>query len=192
MKKQKKNTREIRIGSVARKIILLLLAGAALALTRRPDQFFKVMRTAKKEWDAINKKSLHEAIRRLYRSRLIEYQEQKNGIVRMVLAEEGKRRALIYNLDSLGIKKQQKWDGLWRVVLFDIPEEKKKARDALALRLKHIGMLPLQKSVFVSPYPCQDEVDFVIELFDVRPHVRFLVVKEIDVALHLRTKFSLP
>ena len=49
----------------------------------------------------------------------------------------------------------------------------------------------MQKSVFVYPYDCQDEVYFIAELFDIKPYVRFIVAKDIDISLHLKHKFGL-
>lgn len=51
-----------------------------------------------------------------------------------------------------------KWDGKWRVILFDIPQEMSRQRVALRRKLRWLGLSPLQKSVFVFPYPCAEEV----------------------------------
>ncbi len=48
-----------------------------------------------------------------------------------------------------------------------------------------------QKSVFISPFECKDEVNFVIEFFNLRPYVRFITATEIDNALHLKNQFGL-
>ena len=113
------------------------------------------------------------------------------GTVALTLTADGKERILNYNLDTLEIKKQDKWDGLWRIVIFDIPESKKRARDALSLKLKNMGTLAIQKSVFVCPYECKDEIDFVVEFFSLKPFVRFLIVKDVDIELDLKKRFNL-
>ena len=51
-----------------------------------------------------------------------------------------------------------KWDGKWRVILFDIPTDKESQRQAFKKRLKNIGAYMVQKSVFAFPYPCQEEI----------------------------------
>jgi phenylacetic acid degradation operon negative regulatory protein len=43
------------------------------------------------------------------------------------------------------------WDRKWRVVIFDIPEIDKKAREHLRQKLVSLGFGKLQKSVYVSP-----------------------------------------
>ena len=39
-----------------------------------------------------------------------------------------------------------KWDGFWRIVIFDVPEKFKKARNALSKKIKDLGLFPLQKA----------------------------------------------
>ena len=178
-----------RFGPTMQKILVILGAGFSLALTNRPDQTFRVLNAAAKEWNKINRRALYETIRKLYQSKMVGYKEKSDGTVTLTLNNNGKKKALEYNLDKLEIKKPEVWDGFWRIITFDIPENKKRARDALAVKLKALGLMPLQKSVFVYPYDCRDEIQFVTEIFEVTPYVRFIVAKEIDTALHLKQKF---
>ena len=180
-----------KLGPVEQKILLLLAAGLSLALTQNPHRQFRVMKSISKEWKKINERSLREAIRRLYKSQLIEYQENSDGTVTMTLSSDGRKKTLRYNLDKIKVKRPKRWDSLWRMVVFDIPEHKKKGRDALSVRLKNMGLLPIQKSVFVSRYECKNEVDFVAEIFEVKPYVRYIVAKEIDINLDLKRRFGL-
>lgn len=50
------------------------------------------------------------------------------------------------------------WDGKWRIVMFDVREKRKKAREKLRLLLSGAGFLRLQDSVWVHPYPCDEFV----------------------------------
>jgi hypothetical protein len=187
----KDSLKERRIGPVEQKILLLLGTGLILSLTHNPLKYFRIVKSARREWEKINRRSLQEAIRRLYRSKLVDSKEDENGTISLVLNEKGKNRLLRYRLDQIEIKKPSQWDGLWRMVIFDIPENLKRGRDALATKLKRLGFYPMQKSVFIYPYECRDEIDFVIEVFDLRPYVRFVIVKETDIDLDLKTKFKL-
>jgi len=180
-----------RLGSVNKKVLLLLSGGLALSLTRRPDTYFRIVKNIIKEWKRINKRSLRESIRKLYQSKIIDYRENNDGTVKLILTEAGKKRALLYDLEKLKINKPSKWDNLWRLVIFDIPEDKKSARMALASKLKELGFYPMQKSVFIHPYECKDEVDFITELFDIVPYVRFLRVRDVDIELDLKNIFRL-
>lgn len=191
MKNRIDGSLKFKMGPVMQKALLLIEGGFILGLTTRPDQYFKIIKKMSKEWRNINERTLRKAIRKLYQSQLVDYKENNNGMVSLILTDGGKKKYLQYNPDAIKISKPPKWDHLWRLVMFDIPEEKKKSRDALVVKLKGLGFYPIQKSVFIYPYECKNEVDFIIELFDLRPYVRFFIVKETDVELALKDRFGL-
>ncbi len=162
-----------------------------MSLTRRPDYYFRIVKKIAKEWRKINERNLRRTIKRLYESKLIDYRENNDGTVSLVVTDNGKSKILKYNLDAITIKKPPSWDKLWRLVIFDIPEKKSKGRVALRTKLKELGFYPMQKSVFIHPYECKDEINFIIEIFGLTPYVRFLRVKDIDVELDLKNRFYL-
>ena len=180
-----------RLGPKAKKILLLLEAGIALSLTRRPDVYFSILKRAAKEWKKINERNLRDTIRRLYKSKLIDYKENEDKTVTIVLSNKGRKKILKYDLDKIQLKKPLRWDNLWRLVAFDIPEDKKQGRNALVEKLKELDFYPMQKSVYIHPYECKDEVDFITEMFELAPYVRFLRVKDIDIELDLKNRFHL-
>ncbi len=73
--------------------------------------------------------------------------------------------------------KKQKWDSYWRIVIFDITEDKKAARDALRRKLKNFGFYPLQKSVFVSPFDCQKEIMILADFFEVNDDIEYITAR---------------
>jgi hypothetical protein len=190
---KEKNTklRKIRIGILGRQILTLLLMGISLGLTMSVRRHFWVLDSIPKELKKVKKKYLNRAIRRLYESKLVEIKEDKNGNTILVLSEEGKKKILIYNIENLKLKRQSKWDGHWRLFIFDIPEKFKRERYILSKKLKEIGMYQLQKSVYVYPFEYRDELDFIIEYYGFRKYVRFILAKEIDSELHLKKIFGL-
>ncbi|OGY61043.1 MAG: hypothetical protein A3I33_01330 [Candidatus Colwellbacteria bacterium RIFCSPLOWO2_02_FULL_45_11] len=106
------------------------------------------------------------------------------------LTEKGKRRKLKYDVEHIKIPKQDKWDGKWRMIMFDIPESEKFAREALREKLKNLGFAQFQKSIWIYPYPCENEIDFVTEFFSIAKHVNLITVK-IDDDRPLRAEFNL-
>lgn len=178
-------------GAIQRKVLLFLLGGLALGFSGSPGRYFRILKTIGREWKEINRQALYQAIRGLYRSRLIDERTNPDGSTTLVLSDAGRNRALTYTIDQMRIKKLSPWDKKWRVVIFDIPERRKKIRDAIRSHLKQMDFCELQKSVFINPYPCQDEVDFLVEFYQVRPYVRQLIVESLDNELHLKQKFRL-
>jgi len=187
----KHNISRIRIGNIKKKVLLLLLAGLALGLTRSPKKHWWILKQIPKEWKKENRQALERSINSLYASHLIKEKHNTDGTTTFVLSENGKQKALRFNINKLEIKKPTQWDEKWRVVMFDIPEKLKRLRNSLRLHFKEIGLIELQKSVFVYPYPCDDEIEFILEFYNARKHVRLIIAEKIDNQLHLKKKFGL-
>ena len=75
--------------------------------------------------------------------------------------------------------------------MFDVPEERKMARRAIHNALKELGCVQYQKSVFVTPFPCKNEVDFIGDYFGVRGNIRIIIASEIEGGKILRNAFCL-
>mgnify|MGYP001594669966 FL=1 len=180
-----------QLGKNQKKILLFLLAGVGLCVARTPRQYFQVIRSVKSEWDKINYLALRRSIASLYKSKLIKEKSNSDGSTTMVLTGLGRKKAITFNIETMEIKKPKKWDKKWRIVFFDVPEKRKESRNVLRETLKRIGFLEFQKSVFVCPYECKDELDYVIEFFNVRPHVRLGTATWLDNELHLKEKFNI-
>jgi len=103
----------------------------------------------------------------------------------------GNKRAKRYQLDSMKIVSQKKWDGLWRLVMFDIPEDKKMARRGVNLVLKKLGCVQYQKSIFITPFPCEKEIDFVGKCFDARKHIRVITARDVEGVEQIKKAFKL-
>jgi len=175
------------LGKNQQKLLLLLLGGLSLSLSRNPRQYFKTLKAIGKGWNEIDRQSLKNAIAGLYKSKFLEEKENKDGSLTIILTENGKRKALTYQIDEMEIKKPEK-----RIILFDIPDKKRKERNALRHHLKKIGFYKYQESVFVHPFDCKDEMDYLIEFYNLRRFVRFVVADQIDNELELMVHFGLP
>ena len=180
-----------KYGPIEQKILLTLVTGGLLLLNPQMKRPWRIINAAIKEWQGINERSMDRAVKRLYESKLVSNKKNTDGTIKIILSKTGREKALIYNLDAITIKKPKQWDGLWHIVMFDIPEHKKKGRDALAGRLKILGLRTLQKSVFIHPYECAEEVNFITEVFQIRPYVQMMIVKNIDNEYDLKKKFEL-
>lgn len=179
------------MGPIKKKVLLLLFGGIALGLSGSPRRYFKIMKGIAKEWAEINRQSLRNAITDLYRSRLVSTKENADGTSTFVLTEQGKKRALTYNIETMVIRKPTHWDRKWRIVIFDVPEKKKVVRESLRHVLHRLQFAELQKSVCVHPYPCQNEIEYVVEFYGARKYIRYMEATYIDNELHLMSHFGL-
>ena len=110
------------------KILLLLLSGVALGFSRSPRGYFKILKGVPEAWREIERSRLYRIVGEFYNYRLVDYKEDKDGFVKIILTKEGEKKALKFKLDEMEIKKPAKWDGEWRIVIFDIPERFKKSQ----------------------------------------------------------------
>ena len=173
------------------KVLLLLVAGLALGLSRSPRHQWRILTGLPKALKDTDRAVLNRILHEFHRERLVDFRIEKDGITQLVLTELGRKRALRYKIDEITISIPLRWDGKWRIVLFDIPERQKKAREALRSKLRELGFVQFQKSAWVLPYPCKNEIDFIVEVFEIRPHVQYLEVARMTNDAKLKLHFNL-
>ncbi len=140
-------------------------------------------------WKKFNQSTARQYIGRLEKRKLIK-RRMKGGRSEMMLTKKGREELLSYDIDKIKLKNDKRWDGKWRVIIFDIPEDKKQARDALRSKFKHLGMLQLQKSVFIYPFDCKKEIDFVSDFFEVGDDLLYLEAEIKDIGKKLKKYFN--
>lgn len=69
------------------------------------------------------------------------------------LTGDGKQRLNNIALEAEGGLVSTKWDGYWRMILLDLPEDRKTEREALRYLLKKAGFVCIKNSVWISMYP---------------------------------------
>ena len=142
------------------------------------------------EWKEFDESRLRQKLKKLANQKVIRiYQDGDKLAVK--ITKKGRTKLLKYNLEDIEIPKPDEWDRKWRIILFDIPEKIRKARDVFRYHLNQLGFYEFQKSVFVHPYNCKDEIDYLIEFYNLRRFVRFVEADSIDNELHLKKYFHL-
>ena len=141
-------------------------------------------------WKKFNDSRVKQLTSRLKNRGLIKSRIKNRKLI-ITLTKKGKQRVLDYDIDSIELKKHKKWDGRWRIVLFDIPESEKAARDALRCKFKFLGMHQLQKSAFVYPYNCREEILYVANFYEVADHIFYLEAKIYDIEEKLKRVFEI-
>jgi len=112
----------------------------------------------------------------------IEFIRETNDNVVVKITDSGRKYLKTFDIDNMILNRPERWDGKWRLVIFDVPEEHKKAREALRRKLKELNFARLQDSIWVTPFPCEDEIRFIRELFNVPFNVD--VVETADLKHH--------
>ncbi|MFA5997339.1 MAG: hypothetical protein WC791_02495 [Candidatus Paceibacterota bacterium] len=170
---------EKKVREERKEMILNILLGVGLLTTAvvAPNavQLFKYFlpKNNRERWE------LKKSLSRLENSGLIK-RKTTDGEEYYSLTLLGSKRAKRYKLDSMKIEPQKKWDGMWRLVMFDVPEKKMMARRGINLILKKLGCVQYQKSVFITPFPCEKEIDFVGECFEAREYLRVITARDVE------------
>jgi len=139
--------------------------------------------------------------RRRYQLRSVAARLASRGLVRFVkkdgrtyleVTPAGKKvLALEAEKASLARRAKKRWDGRWRMIVFDIPEKHRKTRDRLRVVLKALGFYQLQGSVWVYPYDCEDLATLLKADLRVGSNVLYTIVERIEYDKHLREHFGL-
>ncbi len=120
-------------------------------------------------------------------SRLIYYLKKKGliGIENLknkeaiLLTKKGSERVLRIRFKTTS--KKYRSDGKWQMIIFDIPEKKRKLRDFLRDSLSFLGYKILQKSIWVCPYDVEKDTENLLREYSLDQYVKTFLIEEITV-----------
>ncbi len=99
--------------------------------------------------------AINRSIKNLVLDGLIEsFNSDKKQYFR--LTDSGKHKFNNIALECESSLVSTKWDGFWRIILLDLPEERKNEREALRYLLKKAGFVCIKNSVWISMYPYEN------------------------------------
>lgn len=155
--------------------ILLALEKTVDGYVRLEDFLYNTHIYARGYDRPLKKSEFSQALKRL----------RERGLAQEVQIDEGK---IIFKLtqlgrDVLGVKPVSDfdWDGVWRIVIFDIPERNKRVRDKFRRKLKHWGFKNWQQSVWVTKNDVTDKLRSLIEELGIEKWVAVLESSNVTV-----------
>ncbi len=126
----------------------------------------------------------------LIRQGIIKKIVNSKGKISLELTKRGKWEFFLRH-HSLEKNEGKKWDGKWRVVIFDVPNDKTAIRDEMRRAMKLFGFVMIQKSVWAYPYSCDSFVVLLRKYLGIRDDVVYMIVETIENDLELKRKFKL-
>jgi len=69
-------------------------------------------------------------------------------------------------------------DGKFQMIMYDVPEERRKDRDYLRNALLPLGYSQLQKSIWISPYNVFEQTQSLIHDYSLTDYVRLFLIEE--------------
>lgn len=125
------------------------------------------------------KNALQRSLKGLSEAGLVEsHYSGQSDYVR--LTREGKKKAHSISLERDTALASTTWDGKWRIVLLDLPENRKDERDALRYLLKKAGFVCLKNSVWISPFPYEYLFANIKKDFGLTTELMLFVTDKID------------
>ncbi|MEK7155544.1 MAG: hypothetical protein AAB734_01560 [Patescibacteria group bacterium] len=170
----------------------LAIAGALPVALAAP----KVLSLLKQEYvDMIipldPRQRLHETASRLRQKGLIEFRMEKES-KRMYLTQKGRDEIQRLEARERSIPQPKKWDERWRIVIFDIPENRKSLRNRIRLLVRGLGFYCLQDSVWVFPYDCEEIITLLKTELHTGRDLLYIIADAIDYDIPIRRHFDLP
>ena len=118
---------------------------------------------------------------------------ERDGKRFLRLTSKGKRTfAFEQTKVALTTRKKKKWDGRWRMVVFDIPERRRRVRSRLRGVMQEVGFVRMQDSVWVYPYDCEDFIALLKMELKIGKDVLYAIADTIEYDKPLRMHFALP
>jgi DNA-binding transcriptional regulator PaaX len=135
----------------------------------------------------INRKrySVNRSVNTLVENGLLELSGDK-----IELTERGLALVNHFQIEKITIG-AQKWDGVWRIVAYDIPEELRHQRDNFRHRLRELGFTKIQGSMWLIPWECKEEIAILARYFNISPFVMYLLTDYVPNQTRLRQKYGL-
>jgi len=173
MKQATKRAIKQRTFNLTKEILVWLLTipgGLAHAFLDYPQSYLG-RHYSERQKGQITLRQINRSLRELEKQRLIRKKQY--------------RQRLGYEVTDLGKAKSLKWrykqqtrqarrDGLSTIVIFDIPEVKRRARNFLRRFLRNNDFMQLQKSVFIGRFYLLKEFDDLLDELNIKGHVSVL------------------
>ena len=107
--------------------------------------------------DKLRPSTLARVAAELRRQKLVEI--RKNGKhLHVQLSVKGIHRLQRSEISKITIEEPSSWDGLWRMVTYDVPRAQSAQRRLFAQELRRLGFVMIRESVWFHRYPSFDAV----------------------------------
>ncbi len=105
-----------------------------------------------KEEDTKTTYALSRALKNLVDNEYAEiYKSERQNYAKITPRGKNKLNSLMLDSDTTLVNTT--WDGFWRIILLDLPENRKSERESLRYLLKKAGFVCLKNSAWISPFP---------------------------------------
>lgn len=165
--------------------------GLALIAISSPYFGLGLIRGFKKRYDKKEWRRFYLSLNYLNRRGYVQILNSDDGRIKVKITQRGKQAIEHANIDSMELPRNQNWDGKWRIIAFDVPNTKSKNRVAFTEKLKELGLIMVQKSIWAYPFECYKEMMILRKFYEIEPFVSYFKAVEIEDELAWRREFNL-
>ena len=170
-------------------LALAILSGAAALGALAPG--LTVAARSYQRTKYYSKKQLWDATYTLKRGGYIEEFFRNGENPRIKLTKKGEQYFKKILFEDVQLPEPKQWGGKWTFIVFDIPLDHGKAREAMRWRLKALGFYQYQKSVWAYPHPCEKEILYIADYFGVGKFVEIFSADHLSNDKELKKYFKL-
>ena len=167
-------------------LLLAVKAAGVLSVALLAPNALKMFRSLNSKSPNLTSR-VNRSRNRLIKQGLLKW--QAGGYLR--LTDKGEQFLRISEAKSYALKRPNRWDKKWRILVFDIPEYRHSLRDKIRNILGSIGFIRLQNSVWVYPYDCEDFITLLKADLKVGKDLLYVIADSIENDRQIRTKFGL-
>ena len=140
----------------------------------------------------VDEKRIKQSLENLEKKEIIDLVE-KNDEIFVHLKNDNNPQVIKYSIKALLELKQKekKWNKKWFMVFFDVPEIQRNKRDYLRKFLNKIGFYRYQKSVYIFPYECEEEINLIKKIVEGAKYMKYIIAEKIEDEGAIKTFFKL-
>ena len=128
----------------------------------------------------LSEQAVRSAVARMCRAKMLKVRRHGKKSY-YSLTKEG-RNLLTKGGQRIFLKKNGRWDGIWIIVTYSIPEHRRKARDKLRVGLRWLGYGPLREATWISPYDTTKELENLVEGLRIKKYFQVFQSKHLGFA----------
>ena len=182
--------RKRRIGYVQQAILSAVAVGGIMAVAMVAPNIFQAI-----------PRLIENKYKFNYRARSAAARLAEKGYVRFI-ERSGKKcieitpagtRALALEAEKVTLRTRAKrrWDKRWRMIMFDIPEGRRRTRVRLRETMREMSFLRLQDSVWIFPYDCEDVITLLKADLHIGKDALYAIVEKLENDTPIRKHFGL-
>lgn len=129
--------------------------------------------------DKLRPSTLARVAAELRRQKLVEV-EKRGSHIRLQLSVKGIHRLQRSEISKVTIEEPAEWDGLWRMVTYDVPRAQSAQRRLFAGELRRLGFVMIRESVWFHRYPCFEAVLELSRYCNLQRHITLAEISRLD------------